>query len=94
MKRIAVALTGPAICAVCVLTILSSALSEDSPRITKDELRTWMDKGDVMVLDVRTAKDWQSSRYKIHGAIREDPADTASWAKKYDQDETLVLYCA
>jgi rhodanese-related sulfurtransferase len=94
MRRIAEAIAGPTICAVFVLTMLSSALSADVPRITKEELRTWIDKGDVIVVDVRIGRDWKSSEYKIHTAVREDPDHAASWAKKYDKDKTLVLYCA
>jgi rhodanese-related sulfurtransferase len=62
--------------------------------MTKDELRNLIEEGDVIVVDVRTGRDWKSSEYKIHTAVREDAAQVASWAKKYSKDKTLVFYCA
>ena len=94
MRRNALAIVGIVICTAFVLTALSLALSADVTRITKDELRTLIDKGDVMVVDVRTGRDWKSSEFKIHTAVREDPGQVASWANKYSKDKTLVIYCA
>jgi predicted sulfurtransferase len=65
------------------------------PRITKEELKARMDDPDLVILDVRTGRDWENSARKIKGAIREDPEkDTKSWAHKYGKDKTLVLYCS
>ena len=94
MRRISTAMAGTTICAVFVLTMLSPALSADAPKITKEELRTWIEKGDVMVVDVRSGRDWTLSEHKIHTAVRENPAAVESWAKKYAKDKTLVLNCA
>ena len=94
MRRNAPAIVGIVICTAFVLTALSLALSADVTRITKDELRTLIDKGDVIVVDVRTGRDWKSSEFKIHTAVREDSGQVASWANKYSKDKTLVLYCA
>lgn len=94
MRRISKTIAVSAISAVFMLLIMSSAVSADVPRVTKEELRAWIDKGDVIVVDVRAGKDWKSSEYKIHTSVREDPADAAPWAKKYAKDKTLVLYCA
>lgn len=94
MRRIAPAIVGIGICTAVVLTALSLALSADVTRMTKDELRSLIDKGDVTVVDVRTGRDWKSSEFKIHKAVREDPDQVASWANKYSRDKTLVLYCA
>ena len=94
MRRNALAIVGIVISTAFVLTALSLALSADVTRITKDELRTLIDKGDVIVVDVRTGRDWKSSEFKIHTAVREDPGQVASWANKYSKDKTLVIYCA
>lgn len=94
MRRIAPAIVGIGICTALVLTTLSSALSEDVTRMTKDELRSLIDKADVIVVDVRTGRDWKSGEFKIHKAVREEPDQVASWANKYSKDKTLVLYCA
>jgi rhodanese-related sulfurtransferase len=94
MGRNALAIAGIVICTAFLLTALSLALSADVTRMTKDELKTLIDKGDVMVVDVRTGRDWKASEFKIHTAVREDPGQVASWANKYSKDNTLVLYCA
>ena len=66
----------------------------DVPSVTKEELKAMLDDPAVLVLDVRRASDWQSSEFKIKGAIFADPSDYSSWAKTYPKDKTLVLYCA
>lgn len=62
--------------------------------MTKEELKAMLGKPDLIIIDVRTGSDWLGSDLKIKGAIREDPEDVGSWAKKYSKDKTLVLYCA
>lgn len=93
MKRFAQAAVGIGLCMIFVFTGFSLALSAEVPRTTKEELKTLIQKGKVVVLDVRTPSDWASSKYKIHTAIRENPDQVASWAKKYSKDQRLVLYC-
>ena len=69
-------------------------LSADVPRMTKDELKAMLGNPDLVMVDVRSGKDWTDSEMKIKGAVREDPRDVESWAKKYTKDKILVLYCA
>ncbi len=94
MRRKAPAILGIGICTALVLAALSLALSAEVPRMTKDELRTLIEKGDVVVLDVRSGRDWKSSEFMIQKAVREDPGQVASWASKYAKDKTIVVYCA
>ena len=94
MKRISQTIVVIGFCTVFVFTALSLALSAEVPRMTKDELKTLLDKGNVVVADVRVGKDWTSSEYKIHTAVREDPDQVESWAATSPKDKTLVLYCA
>jgi hypothetical protein len=94
MRHTAKAIAGMAICAAFVFTALSPVLSADIARMTKDELRVLLDKGDVIVLDVRSGRDWKSSEFKIKTAVRENPVKVASWANTYPKDKTIVLYCA
>jgi len=63
-------------------------------RITKEELKNMLSDPSVVVIDVRTEADWKASKFKIKGAVREDPTQVASWMGKYDKDKTLVFYCA
>ncbi len=73
---------------------VSRILSAEAPRITKDELKALLGKPDVILLDVRTEKDWKNSDMKIQGAIRENPEQIKSWSKKYSKEQIIVLYCA
>ncbi len=69
--------------------------TEEVPRITKEELKSMLGNPDVVILDVRLKKDQDESKWRIPGALREDPQkDVKSWAGKYSQDKTIVLYCA
>jgi len=70
------------------------AAADEVPRMTKEQLKALLDDPDVVILDVRTSRDWKGSEKKIKGAIRENPKGFASWAHKYSKDKTLVLYCA
>jgi rhodanese-related sulfurtransferase len=53
-----------------------------------------MNNPDLVIIDVRTGRDWASSESKIKGAVREEPNKAESWADKYEKSKTLVLYCA
>jgi len=65
------------------------------PRISKEELKSLLGRPDLMIIDVRLAHDWDQSKIKIQGAVREDPdRDVKTWAGKYSKDKTIVLYCA
>ena len=66
----------------------------DVPRMTTDELKAMLGNADLVIVDVRSKKDWKDSDSKIQGAIREDPDSVKSWAEKYAKDKTLLLYCA
>ena len=68
--------------------------AQDAQRITVDELKGMLGKPDVVLLDVRAEKDWDSSNMKIQGAVREEPMKAASWALRYPKEKTYVLYCA
>lgn len=67
------------------------------PRMTKEKLNSLLGNSDldVIILDVRLGKEWYNSKWKIKGAVREDPEkDVKAWADKYPKDKTLVLYCS
>lgn len=67
---------------------------EDIPRMTKEDLRPLLGKPDVVVLDTRLEKQWESSDAKIPGASHLKEEDVESWAKTQDRSKTYVLYCA
>ncbi len=84
------------VCALAVLAMLPPpAMTAEVSRMAKEELKALLGNPDVIILDVRAGFDWEDSEWKIPGAIREDPKkEVRSWADKYPQEKTLILYCA
>jgi len=70
------------------------ARADDSHAMTKEQLRPLLGKSDVIIIDVRSKYDWDQSKIKIKGAVREEGLKFGSWMKKYPKDKTIVLYCA
>jgi hypothetical protein len=83
-----------AVVMVAGFAVAAVAATEDAPRITKEELKGMLGKPELVLLDVRRGKDWDSSEFKIKGAVREDPSKIDEWKGKVDKGKTLVLYCA
>ncbi|MBT8350940.1 MAG: hypothetical protein KJO26_06880 [Deltaproteobacteria bacterium] len=82
---------------VAMLFMLTQfAIAAEIPRMTKEELKAKMGDSDhnILIVDVRSGKDWRGSEFKIKGAVRENPYEVDSWVKKYPKDKTLVFYCA
>jgi len=77
-----------------ILLITAAAIPNDVPRMTKEELKGHLGDPTVIILDVRTEKDWKTSDLRIKGAIREDPTKVDTWLGNYVKDKTFVLYCA
>jgi hypothetical protein len=65
----------------------------DVPRMTIELLRNQLGNPDLLIIDVRSTKDWEKSSVQIKGAIREDGNKVDSWFNKYPKDKTIVLYC-
>jgi rhodanese-related sulfurtransferase len=76
------------------LAWVPSVMAADIPRITKEDLKAMMDNPNVIIVDVRTNADWNMSKAKIRGAVREDPTKVESWIEKYSPDKTFVFYCS
>ncbi len=68
--------------------------AEDVPRISTEQLKDILGSPNLVLLDVRTEKDWGKSDRKIVGAVRVDPDDVSSWAGDYSKDQKIILYCA
>lgn len=88
MKRILV------IFSMLLFMLGSSPAFADDLRMSKEKLQSLMGSGDLVILDVRTGKDWSSSELKIQGAVRAAGKDFDKWSGNYTKDQTLVLYCA
>jgi predicted sulfurtransferase len=70
------------------------ATAGDVPRMTREQLKEKIGDPNLVVLDVRKAKDWEGSQAKIQGAMRQDPQKVEEWAKSLDKTKSYVLYCA
>ncbi|MCK4789738.1 MAG: hypothetical protein KAV87_38720 [Desulfobacteraceae bacterium] len=82
-----------------VLLVLASmalfakaAVAGEVSGMTKEELRTMLGNPDVIILDVRSEKQWTASPKKIPGAVYEDHTAVTSWSHKYLKDKTIVTY--
>ena len=69
------------------------AMLESVPKMTIDGLKGQLGNPDVVIIDVRLAHDWEESKTKIKGAIREDFNKPSSWVDKYPKEKTIVFYC-
>lgn len=72
----------------------SQLIAAEVPTMSKDELKSHLGSDKVVILDVRSGRDWSSSEFMIQGAVRAAGSDIATWSKNYPKDKTLVLYCA
>jgi rhodanese-related sulfurtransferase len=81
-----------------VLALITLAFSvagaQEAKTMTKEQLRPMLGKPDVIIIDLRTNYDWDNSKVKIPGAVREEGMKFGSWMNKYPKDKTIVLYCA
>ena len=75
-----------------VLALVVPAMSQEVPRISKEDLKEMLGKPDIVIVDVRTGSDWNDSSVKVKGAVREEPDKVDSWIEKYPKDKTLVFY--
>jgi rhodanese-related sulfurtransferase len=61
--------------------------------IEPDELHALLNKGEVLLFDVRQPLDVLAYPEIIPGAIRIPPKDAAELSASYSRDEEAVLYC-
>lgn len=73
---------------------LTPAVAMDVGKMSVDELKGMLGADNLVILDVRTGKDWNSSEFKIKGALRANPGEFSTWGDTYPKDKKLVLYCA
>jgi predicted sulfurtransferase len=80
---------------ICVSSVLlTTAQAETVPSMSKEDLKSMLGNPELVILDVRSGRDWKSSEFKIKGAIRIDPEKVDSWVSAYSKDKKFVLYCA
>ena len=76
------------------IIVNQTATAAEIPRMTKEELKAKLGTPDLVIVDIRVGTDWKASEMKIKGAVRGDPQNIETWAKKYPKDTAFVLYCA
>jgi rhodanese-related sulfurtransferase len=72
----------------------SCAWGKEAPIVDPETLKSWLTDPQVIILDVRQPRDWQSSDKKIQGAVRQEPEEVKTWAASLPKDKKIVLYCA
>jgi predicted sulfurtransferase len=80
--------------ALCVLLTVPYAAAADIGLISIDQLNRSLGDDNLIILDVRTGRDWSASEFKIKGAVRADPSDFNHWSSSLEKGKTVVLYCA
>ena len=80
------------LCFAILGTFTFTALAQEAPKITKEEVLGMLGNPDVIIIDVRAGGSWNGSELKIKGAVREDPRNVSLWIDKYPKDKTLVFY--
>jgi len=81
----------------CVAIGLFSAIAMAQAaieRMTKEDLKARLDDPNMVVVDVRTERDWSASELKIKDAVRLDIRDVTTVAADADKARTYVFYCA
>jgi rhodanese-related sulfurtransferase len=82
------------VASLLMTSLWSCAFGNNAPRIDPETLQSWLADPQVLIVDVRQPKDWQSSGKKIKGALRLDPDDAKTWAAFIPKDKKIVLYCS
>ena len=94
MKKKMIRLVVVAAYIAMAITMGQTATAADIPLMTKEDLKAKLGTPHLVIVDLRVGTDWKASEMKIKGAVRGDPQNIESWAKKYPEDTTFVLYCA
>lgn len=72
----------------------SNSLSSSVATITKEELKELSETEKILIVDVRTGRDWSTSEFKIKNAIRLEGKDVSSIEKSYPKEQKVIFYCA
>lgn len=80
--------------AVILVAAASVACAQQYKNVTAQEAKTMIDKGDIVVVDVRTPQEWNAGHLK--GAIHANVNDPSfqSTIEKIGKDKKVLVYCA
>ena len=94
LRRVTISVMVLGVIWLVMMTTACESKYEGVPRIGLEELKAMLGSPDLIVVDVRAARDWETGDSKIKGSVREDPNRIDQWASKYAKDKTIVFYCA
>jgi rhodanese-related sulfurtransferase len=94
MKKRRIAAYGAMFLLLASLPVSWEVSAAEPPRITKEELKQRLGNPEIVIVDVRSGRDWTGSERKIAGAVREEPNDVGGWEKRYSKNKPMILYCA
>ena len=94
MKPVGAKILSSGLALIAMLVMATGAFAAEVPHMGIDKLNEMLGDPDLVILDVRTGRDWSDSGHKIKGALRMVPFDAQTWAKGLDRSKTYVLYCA
>lgn len=94
MRNLYLAAIFTVVCLTAGVADVASGGAKEIPRMTKETLKGMIENPELIILDIRSGKDWDASEFKIQGAVRVDPGRLDDWKDRFSKDKTLVLYCA
>lgn len=75
------------------IVFAASPLLAKVPTMEKEELKSMLGQENLVVVDVRSGRDWSTSEFQIQGAIRAT-ANDLSPVENLPKENTFVFYCA
>jgi rhodanese-related sulfurtransferase len=63
------------------------------PSISPEELKKILEKGSVLLFDVRRKADYDANTETIPGAAWRNPEQVDVWSQEIPQGQRVVLYC-
>ena len=94
MKKGRIAAFGALFLLLASVLVSPVVLAAGPLRTTKEELKQRLGSPELVIVDLRSGRDWTGSERKIAGAVREAPNDVEGWEKRYTKDKPMILYCA
>jgi len=79
---------------VFFFSCLLSAFAADVQTMSQEELKSRLGSSDLIVLDARPRSQWESSEFKIPGALWAPNDQIDQWAAELPKEKTVVTYCA
>jgi 3-mercaptopyruvate sulfurtransferase SseA len=82
---------GLAVSAAALDTPASPAVPTEAPRVTAEELKALVAKGQAVIVDVRARDAWAAAH--IAGAVHIPLAELATRLKELPKGKNIVAYC-